>query len=250
MDSINPLLLGAIASSTIFLGIPVARLRIVNREWLAALNALAVGVLCFLFVDVMSQATEPVESADVAHQSRFWPLLLLLALGFGIGFLGLVSYGQRLLAGGHTARKLALVISIGIGLHNLAEGLAIGNAASTGALTLALTLGIGFALHNATEGFGIAAPLANEAVGWPFLGLTGLIAGGPTFVGTMLGQTFTADPMAVFVLALAGGSILFVVVELLAAGRRLAAPMWVDWGLTLGILAGFATDFVVARGGA
>jgi ZIP family zinc transporter len=250
MDSSNALVLGAVAGGTIFLGLPVARLRIVRREWLAALNALAVGVLFFLFVDVMGQAAEPVEAADVGHQTRFWPLLLLMALGFGLGYLGLVAYGHRLLRGDQSARRLALVIALGIGLHNLAEGLAIGNAAHTGALTLALTLGIGFALHNASEGFGIAAPLANEAVGWPFLLLAGVIGGGPTFVGTLLGEQFTADPMAVFVLALAGGSILFVVVELLAAGRRLAAPMWIGWGLTLGVLAGFATDFVVARGGA
>ena len=250
MDSSNALVLGAIAGGTIFLGLPVARLRIVRREWLAALNALAVGVLFFLFVDVMGQAAEPVEAADVGHQARFWPLLALMGVGFALGYLGLVAYGHRLIRGDTSARRLALVIAIGIGLHNLAEGLAIGNAAHTGALSLALTLGIGFALHNATEGFGIAAPLANEAVGWPFLVLVGLIAGGPTFVGTLLGAQVTADPMAVFVLALAGGSILFVVVELLAAGRRLAAPMWIGWGLTLGVLAGFATDFVVARGGA
>jgi ZIP family zinc transporter len=250
VGSTNALALGAVAGGTIFLGLPVARLHGVGRERLALLNALAVGVLCFLFVDVMGQAAEPVETADVGHNERFWPLLALLAFGFGLGFLGLVAYGQRLLAGGSSAWRLSLLIAGGIGLHNLAEGLAIGNAARTGALSLALTLGIGFALHNATEGFGIAAPLANEKVGWRFLAVAGLIGGGPTFLGTLLGGRFTSDEMSVFILALAGGSILFVVVELLAAGRRLAAPMWVGWGLTLGVLAGFVTDFVVARGGA
>ncbi|HEY7030516.1 MAG TPA: hypothetical protein VH482_04265 [Thermomicrobiales bacterium] len=250
MGSTNALVLGAVAGGTIFLGLPVARLSVVGRERLAMLNALAVGVLCFLFVDVMGQAAEPVETADVGRDARFWPLLALMAFGFGVGFLGLVAYGQRLLAGGGSARRLSLLIAGGIGLHNLAEGLAIGNAARTGALSLALTLGIGFALHNATEGFGVAAPLAGETVGWRFLVGAGLIAGGPTFLGTLLGGRFTSDEMSVFILALAGGSILFVIVELLAAGRRLAAPMWVGWGLTLGVLAGFATDFVVARGGA
>ena len=139
---------------------------------------------------------------------------------------------------------------MGSGCIDLAEGLAIGHAAASGALALALTLGIGFALHNATEGFGIAAPLAGRPAGWRFLVLTGLIGGGPTFAGTLLGTRIHAEAAAVFVLALAGGSILFVVVELLAAVRRFAVPLWVGWGLTLGVLAGFATDFVVARGGA
>src|SRR5579883_986243 len=82
---------------------------------------------------------------------------------------------------------LALLIAIGIGLHNFSEGLAIGQSAVTGAIQLAIVLIIGFGLHNMTEGFGIAGPLSGERVSWKFIALLGLIGGGPTFVGTIVG---------------------------------------------------------------
>ena len=250
MFPLHTVALGAVAGGTILLGLPTARLRCLASSWLALLNALAVGVLLFLFVDVMEQAASPVEAAVGASFSAFWPLALLLALGFGGGLLGLVAYSQRLPRGSAGPERLAFLIAVGIGLHNFAEGLAIGNAAGRGAITLALTLIVGFGLHNATEGFGIAAPLVGRPVGWTRLLLLGAIGGGPTMLGTLLGVRFTSAPVSVLFLALAGGSILFVVGELLAVGRKLAAPLWVGWGLTLGLLAGFATDFILVRAGA
>jgi ZIP family zinc transporter len=92
------------------------------------------------------------------------------------------------------ARRMALLIAVGIGLHNFGEGLAIGGSAAKGEIALATVLVMGFALHNATEGFGIVAPLAaaGDRAGWGFLLLMGLIGGGPTFLGTAVGWQFTA----------------------------------------------------------
>jgi len=111
---------------------------------------------------------------------------------------------------------------------------------------------IGFGLHNATEGFGIVAPLAasGSRASWGYLGILGLIGGGPTFVGTLIGQRFVNDAVSVAFLALAAGSILYVVVELLAVGRRLAAKQVGTWGLLIGLVAGFLTDAIVTAAGA
>jgi zinc transporter, ZIP family len=145
-----------------------------------------------------------------------------------------------------------LLIAAGIGLHNFAEGLAIGNSAAQGELALALVLIIGFGLHNATEGFGIVAPLAAAGTrpSWGHLAVLGLVAGGPTFLGTLVGQRFTNDVVSVAFLALAAGSILYVVIELLAVGRRLAAKEITTWGVAAGLLLGFATDGILVAAGA
>src|SRR5206468_5847968 len=97
------------------------------------------------------------------------------------------------------AGQLALLIATGIGLHNFAEGLAIGNSAASGELALAVLLVIGFGLHNATEGFGIVAPLAasGERPSWSSLLLLGLIGGGPTFLGTLVGQHLVNDTLSI-----------------------------------------------------
>jgi ZIP family zinc transporter len=147
--------------------------------------------------------------------------------------------------------RLALLIAAGIGLHNFSEGLAIGSSARAGEMVLALTLVVGFGLHNATEGFGVAAPLASEKrVSWGFLALCGLIAGGPTFLGTVVGFSYTSEPLSILFLALAGGAIIYVINELFGAGRKLGAPAWAGWGITAGILLGFITEFILdALGG-
>ena len=115
-----------------------------------------------------------------------------------------------------------------------------------------MLLVIGFGLHNATEGFGIVAPLAasDARPSWGYLGLLGLIGGGPTFFGTLVGQRFTNPTVSVAFLALAAGSILYVVIELLAVGRKLAVKEITTWGIVVGLLAGFATDAILTAGGA
>src|SRR5258708_32997241 len=242
MSAAHTLLLGAIAGCTIFIGLPVARLRNVPPSVRSLLAATATGILAFLFWDVLTNAVNPVETAlRAGRDGRFLWLAALLTAGFGVGLLSLVYYDGWMKArrrkafllgpgaaspaefdsyhfkGLSPARWLAVFIATGIGLHNFSEGLAIGQSAAQSELSLAYVLVIGFALHNATEGFGICAPLSGEAElpSWGFLALLGVIGGAPTFIGTAIGHSWTSEAASVVFLALAAGSILYVVIELL-----------------------------------
>ena len=150
------------------------------------------------------------------------------------------------------ARRTALLIAVGIGLHNFGEGLAIGGSAAQGEIGLATLLVVGFALHNATEGFGIVAPLAadGDRPGWGFLLLMGLIGGGPTVLGTVIGRQFSNDAVSVVFLTLAAGSILYVVVQLIGVALKSSLRRPLYWGLLAGLTAGFVTDMIVTAGGA
>ena len=111
---------------------------------------------------------------------------------------------------------------------------------------------IGFALHNATEGFGIVGPMAGDErrPSWGYLLLLGLIGGGPTFIGTAIGHAWTDDWIEVVFLAVAAGSILYVVIELLAVLRRFESKTFVTWCVLLGAFLGFATEAVLEIAGA
>jgi len=276
------LVLGAIAGLTIFIGLPAGRLRRLSSGASTLLSAVATGILLFLLWDVLSHGIGPVEAALKAaavDHTGSWARFALLAVIFAVCFLiGLMSlvYFDRLIAGRRRrdgflnlgaaalaeyevppgalspAQTLSLMIATGIGLHNFSEGLAIGQSAASGAINLALVLVIGFGLHNATEGFGIVGPFSGtqERPSWGFLVLVGLIGGGPTFFGTLLGQAWVSEAVSIAFLALAAGSILYVVVELLGVCRSLGHKTLVAWGLALGLMLGFATDFVLVAAGA
>src|SRR5438067_309206 len=134
-------------------------------------------------------------------------------------------------------------------------GLPIGRMQSvkpaTKAFLAAIVLIIGFGLHNATEGLGICAPLTGdqEQPSWSFLALLGLIGGAPTFFGTVIGQAWVNQSVMIVFFALAAGSILYVVMELLNVGRALASKPVVTWGILLGLFLGFATDFILVAAG-
>jgi ZIP family zinc transporter len=279
--------LGALAGATIFIGLPVGRMRRLSAQTRTLLNALAIGILLFLVWDVLTAAVDPIEnrlgmltdpSAHPGTLESWWGFLGhdgLLGVGLGLGLLVLVYYDRwlprRRTVGGtgigpgaaaveefaqrhvssSPARRLALTIAIGIGLHNFAEGLAIGQSAKAGNLSLAVLLVLGSALNTPTVGFAIAGPLAGEAdrPSWGFLALLGLIGGGPTFVGTVVGQAFASDAVSVAFLALAAGSILYVVVQLVGVALRAGHKEMLYWGIFLGLVLGFATDFVVTAAG-
>ncbi len=274
------LLLGAIAGSTIFIGLPVGRMQNASTELKATLSATATGILLFLFYDVLANGVSSVDDSLKAavHTGGSWAdfvgLAALLAVGFGVGLLGLVYYDRWMsrqraksllgpgaasaaefepswIHGMSSARWLALLIATGIGLHNFAEGLAIGQSAALGETTLALVLIIGFALHNGTEGFGICAPLTGDPdrPSWRFLIALGVIGGGPTFLGTLVGQAWTSTAVSVCFLALAAGSILYVVMQLIQVNARLGHKTLVAWGMFGGLVLGFATDFILSAVG-
>jgi ZIP family zinc transporter len=280
------LLLGFIAGVTILFGLPMGRWATPAPSLRVMLNGAAVGVLVFLVWDVLSAAWQPIDEALAAI--RGGEDGLASALGYGalftagltVGLVSLVWYERWMsarvramtprfgpgaatvgeVASGHRGgwrswsgpRRLALLIATGIGLHNFAEGLAIGQSAAAGDIALATVLIVGFGLHNATEGFGIVAPLPGDEQGrpsWAFLGLLGLIGGGPTFLGAGLGHGFSSEPLNVVFLTLAAGSILYVVIQLITVAAKAKRQDLLAYGLLVGVIAGFLTDAIITAGG-
>jgi ZIP family zinc transporter len=262
MTFAQTVILAAIAGGTIFLGLPVGRIRGLSASAQAALATAAGGVILFLIYDILAQAVEPVSGAlerarAGAPVGEFAAYATTLGAGVAVGLLSVTYVSQRMarraggVAGSLSPRNVALGTAVGLGLHNFSEGLAIGQSAATGATALALVLVIGFALHNATEGFAIAAPLSRgERPSWGFLGLAGLVGGGPTFAGSLLGYSLVSPILSILFLALAAGALIFVFNEVMSAARRLAVPMVVGVALTLGLLVALGTDFVLVAAGA
>jgi zinc transporter, ZIP family len=277
------ILLGAIAGSTIFLGLPAGRVEGVDDRIRVGLAMLSVGILAFIFVDVNQSGLQIVNDALSSYKhhtgslAHLIGLFALLAGGFTIGTAGISaaerSLGRRRpappVAGGSVeaalstqqlqlleleARRRALQtgmkVAIAIGLHNFAEGLAIGVSAKAGAIGLATVLIIGFGLHNASEGFGIVGPLGGIRPSWAWLGLAGLVGGGPTFLGTIVGYQVQSSPLELCFYALAGGAILYVVGEIWTSMRRYGHRTLGLYMLAFGFLIGVATDLIVTYGGA
>ena len=251
-------LLGLIAGVTILLGLPIGRVRSASPTARLLLSAMAVGVLLFLVWDVLAHAWEPIDAALAEGHDAATVALdgCIFIVGLGVGLVGLAFAERRLRisrGGADLApHHLAILIAAGIGVHNFAEGLAIGQSAASGALDLAVVLVVGFALHNATEGFGIVAPLAGEQnrPSWAFLLLLGLIGGGPTVVGAALGAVVVSDVLSILFLTLAAGSIVYVVVQIVGSMASSRRPEVIAVGGFVGLVAGFATDALLTAAGA
>jgi ZIP family zinc transporter len=220
-------------------------LRSMGRRGLDFVLALTVGLLLYLFIDTLEEAFEMAGNAAAAFQGR-----AMVVLGAAAAFLLLFAVGRR--HGAPTGLALATYMALGIGLHNLGEGLAIGAAFAAGAAGLGTFLVLGFTLHNVTEGIGIAAPLVNTRPPLStFVGLA-LLAGTPAIVGIWLGSMSYAPHWSALALAVGAGAILQVVVEVGAYLIRRAGQGSSAWltpstvaGLVVGIGVMYATAMLV-----
>ncbi len=264
VDVLELIALGSIAGFTIFLGLPVALVGISDRLK-GFLNAFAVGILLFLIVDVFSHAWDLTSSnAELAYLgggslATASVDLVLMFGGITLGLLGLVLYERSYMGKGEEPAeptKVSTMTALGIGAHNLSEGLAIGQAYLAGLIGLntglAYVLVVGFAAHNATEGFGIMAPVtvADAKPKASFLAKVLFIGGVPTLIGTLAGSVSFSQEAYVFFLALAGGALVYVTMLMFNTGRRRYSSGMMMFGIFLGLCLGFLTDLVVSLGGA
>jgi zinc transporter ZupT len=224
-------------------------LRALGRRGIDFLLALTVGLLVFLAIDTLAEALELAGEAAGAFHAPI--LVWIVTLATLLGLLAMTAR-RRARGGGLSPLAVAALIALGIGLHNLGEGLAIGAALATGAVGLGTFLVVGFTLHNITEGIGIAAPLLRaEPRLRHFAGLA-LLAGAPAIIGCWIGG-LVFDPLwAAIFLAVGAGAILQVIVEVgrLVAGRREEglSGLWrgeVMAGAALGVVVMYATALIV-----
>jgi zinc transporter, ZIP family len=274
--------LGALAGFTIYLGLPFGRIRFVSQRTRVALAMFSVGVLAFLFAEVLVHGIEIIEhrveelGEGEGSAGSALGLGLLFGGGFVAGTAGLALIEKRMrppapppIAGGATdamtvdqaelvtdelaararALRTGMTIAAAIGIHNFAEGLAIGVSASTGEIGLATVLIIGFAVHNATEGFGIIGPLGEHRPSWTWLAVAGLVGGAPVFLGAMVGYEVTSEPLELLFYSVSAGAILYVIGEVWTAMRRLGYRELGLLMLAAGLFLGVATEMVIAYGG-
>ena len=232
------LLVGVLPIALGLLWLPA--LRQAGPVWLATFMAFTAGLLTFLGVEALTESFE----LQAALPSSLGGAGLVL-LGVALSFLGMTALAGRLTGGSEaTGVTLALLIAIGIGLHNLGEGLAIGASFALGELQLGAFLIVGFMIHNVTEGLGIATPVAKTRISVLALAGLAVVAGAPAILGTWIGGYLSSDVLGALFFAIAAGAALQVVVEV---GRYVArtAPGGLRSGHAIaGFIVGIATMYV------
>jgi hypothetical protein len=228
-------------------------MRRIPPDWLRFVMALTVGLLGFLAIDA---TLEGVELAGEGSQA--FGGVALVFLGAAAAYLALTGVGSWLsarrrarAAQGASGATLAMLIAVGIGMHNLGEGLAIGTAYTTGALALGAFLVVGFALHNTTEGLAIVAPIASSPPSLQRLAVLGLIAGAPAVLGAWIGASAFNSSVAAFLFGAGAGAIVQVIVQLAPALRGAGdAGRGLSPRVVAGLLSGgalmFATGLLVS----
>ena len=241
---LNLIGLGAIAGVIpVYLGILAALFlgKILPRTWEGGLIGLATGVIVYLFFDLMHEATELTGARDLVS----WVVFLG---SLGLSFVGLVALESSQVFGGRSGSRvlsLPYMIAVGMGLHNLGEGLAIGASYAGGQYTLSALLVAGFGLHNGTEGFGIVGAAGKTPMSWRDVFLLGLIAGVPTCVGTFLSGQGVSSYVAIGCYALAAGSLLYVVLSLTVVSYTATRRVQVAAGMFAGISLMYLTAMVL-----
>ena len=219
-------------------------MRRLDRRWLRFLLALTVGLLAFLGIDA---ALEGLELGASGAESLGGGALMWL--GAALAYLGLAAVDGLLARRGGSGARVALLVAIGIGLHNLGEGLLIGSAYAVGSLALGAALVVGFALHNTTEGLAIVAPVAEEKPRLRLLVAFGLIAGAPAILGAWIGASAFDPSLAAFMFGLGVGAIARVVVQIAPLVRdragRLLHPAAAG-GLAVGLALMYATGLLIS----
>ena len=241
---LNLIALGLVAGVIpVYLGIAVALLlgKVLPRSWEGFLIGIATGVLTYLFFDLMHEAVELTGARD--------GLSWIVFLGsLGISLIGLVALESNQLSGnGPGGRTLPLpyMIAIGMGFHNLGEGLAIGASYASGAWVLSALLVAGFGLHNGTEGFGIVSAAGKTPVRGKDVLWLGLLAGAPTCLGTVLSGQGLSSYFSIGFYSLAAGSLLYVVLSLTAMAYTATRRMQMASGLFCGIALMYVTAMVL-----
>lgn len=254
------LLLGFIAGFTIFLGIPIAKIKNIPLKLVSIFNSLAIGILLFLFIEIIEDVLDKTKDAILGAVSVTSPMQTafayssLMVLGVLLPLVSLTFFEKKYIKKvvmdsredyKAKARAIALIIAIAIGVHNFSEGLAIGQSYASGAISFAVLLVIGFSLHNASEGFGIASPLAGHNPSWRYLFFLGLIGGGPTFAGTLIGSIYHSTSIELFSLSLAAGAILFVIREMIYQGKKQSNSISSIVSIAIGMFIGFGTEIIL-----